>query len=123
MKQRNKIILMVLSTAIVTFAITWSLASRHTINSVHNAIVEVRALNQIARTEAWDRVENFLNKGCNKTALYYINQQQYLSLSSIKSDANNNKELQKILNNRNSFVTKRAVELKKSYNYTVPKCI
>lgn len=127
MKQWHKISLAVIGSAIVTFLgttyVVHKSSTKSAVSLMIDASIEMEALNDVGRVEAYDFVENMIKRGCTKEALDFINYQQTSLLSGLQYHMRNNEALKVKVLERNSEVGERAVrEASHKGSYTYPTC-
>jgi len=117
MKQKNKIIISVLLSSIITAVIVSSLAIKGTKKALINKFSEVEVFNEVGRVEIWSNIQELLEKGCSKEALLYVKHEKASALSGLK-----NRELLNISEERKSNIINLIENNKHKGFFRVPSC-
>ncbi|RYH34995.1 MAG: hypothetical protein EON54_19760 [Alcaligenaceae bacterium] len=128
MKSLLKSTLLVALTAAATFVATATYYNHRVSKQVYAGFVaqavQMEAFNDIGRLEAYDRVEDFLHRGCVKEALGLVQVQQRLVLNGIAYRMEQGgEEVRKVVLSRSGPVADRArAESAKRWAIEEPKC-
>jgi hypothetical protein len=122
MKQSTKISAALALTAIVCFAAGSYLANKNTIKAFANMTREVEVTNEVSRVETWDRIEQFLVKGCTKQALELVRIEKSSALSAIKYQLGSNTDLMSKVKERNPDIARRVDAASIKGTYSIPAC-
>ena len=122
MKQKNKLIISVLLSSIITAAVVSSLAIKGTNKALINKFREVEIFNEVGRVEIWGNIEELLEKGCSKKALLYIKNEKASVLSGLNNQVGNNHELLKVSEERKSSILKLMKNNNHSGFFQIPTC-
>lgn len=128
MKPLLKSTLLVALTATVTFVATATYYNQRVSRQVYADFfaqaTQMEAFNDIGRLEAYDRVKEFLSRGCVKEAIGLVEVQQRLLLNGISYGMKQGgEEVRKVVISRSSLVADRArEESAKRWAIEEPKC-
>ena len=122
MKPSLKISLAIAVTAILTFVATAQLVRKGTISAFTHKVLEMESTNEVSRIESWDRLENFLVKGCNKEALELVRHQRASAFSSLSYHIGDDVQLRRAVQERNPVIAQRAEKSPKFNGYQIPTC-
>jgi type III secretory pathway component EscR len=123
MSQRTKSFLIIALSVIITFFVTAHFVRHSMLNALKIKFVEMDAFNDVYRVEAYDTLESFLKKGCNKEALEFIKIQQTLLLSGLKQHMTWGDAVRESVVARNQEIANRANESPSRQDaFVIPTC-
>ena len=120
--KKSKIIIYSLIASIVTAVVFSSLVMKASQNALISKFREVEIFNNVGRVEAWNDIEQLLEKGCTKEALSYIKYQKSSILAELTRQTRNNQESLKVSEERKEKVLKLMKNNNHSGYFQIPKC-
>lgn len=122
MKVSEKIVLSVILTACISIPGTAYLTNQVTVRKLIYKEKQVEIINGIGRIESWNRVTNYVYKGCSKELLEYVENEKKSEIGLLQSIIGSDDKLMSIVQQRAPDIEQQIFTFSGNDGYAIPPC-